>query len=122
MPRSAGGVHSSTNPFSPSTPVTPRDGGLIGDKPQKSKSFMSSLKHLTLPRRKHNKNKHENNMSSTASSITQLNTSMQSPQSNLVSHSLSSGEIHISFVLFSISFFNYKHLIQLYQDQIPVCV
>jgi hypothetical protein len=60
---------------------------------------MSSLKHLTLPRRKHhNKDKHENSMGSQASSISQLNTSLQSPQTNPVSHSLSSGEIHIKFV------------------------
>jgi hypothetical protein len=59
---------------------------------------MSSLKHLTLPRRKHhNKDKHENSMGSQASSISQLNTSLQSPQTNPVSHSLSSGEIHIPF-------------------------
>jgi hypothetical protein len=57
---------------------------------------MSSLKHLTLPRRKQrSKSKHDTSMSSQASSISQLNTSIQSPQTNPISHSLSSGEIHI---------------------------
>jgi hypothetical protein len=60
---------------------------------------MSSLKHLTLPRRKNlNKDKHENSMSSQASSISQLNSGLYSPATNPVSHSLSSGEIHIKFV------------------------
>ena len=78
-------------------PLSPRDGG--DGKPQKSKSFMSSLKHLTLPRRKNrNKDKRDNSMSSQTSSISQLNTSIQLPQTNPVSHSLSSGEIHITFI------------------------
>ncbi|CAF1089737.1 unnamed protein product [Adineta ricciae] len=86
IPRTTG-----ASSYSPSTPLTPRDGaGLTGDKPQKSKSFMSSLKHLTLPRRKHNKNKYDTSMGSQTSSITQLNTSLQSPPTNLTSHSLSS--------------------------------
>ncbi|UJR37919.1 hypothetical protein I4U23_030606 [Adineta vaga] len=51
---------------------------------------MSSLKHLTLPRRKHEKNKYDTSMGSQTSSITQLNTAIQSPQTNLTSHSLSS--------------------------------
>jgi hypothetical protein len=55
---------------------------------------MSSLKHLTLPGRKNrNKDKHDNSISSQASSISQLNTSLQLPQTNAVSHSLSAGEI-----------------------------
>ncbi|CAF1247045.1 unnamed protein product [Adineta ricciae] len=86
IPRTTG-----ASPYSPSTPLTPRDGaGLTGDKPQKSKSFMSSLKHLTLPRRKHNKNKYDTSMGSQTSSITHLNTPLQSPPTNLTSHSLSS--------------------------------
>lgn len=52
---------------------------------------MSSLKHLTLPGRKHrHKDRHDNSMSSQASSNSQLNTSIQSPQTSVVSHSLSS--------------------------------
>ncbi|CAF3748393.1 unnamed protein product [Rotaria sordida] len=90
LPRSAD-IHSNTSPFSPSSQLTPRDRGLEHDKPQKSKSFMSSLKHLTLPGRKHrNKDKHDESMSSHASSISQLNTSVQTPKTNAVSHSLSS--------------------------------
>jgi hypothetical protein len=89
LPRSVG-LHSYPTQFSPSNPLIPRDGGLGNDKPQKSKSFMSSLKHLTLPGRKHhNKDKRDNSVSSQASSSSQLNTSLQSPQANTVSHSLS---------------------------------
>jgi hypothetical protein len=52
---------------------------------------MSSLKHLTIPRRKHrNKDKHDNSTSSPGSSSSQLNTSIQSPQTSIISHSLSS--------------------------------
>jgi hypothetical protein len=82
---------------------------------------MSSLKHLTLPGRKHrNKGKGDHSMGSQTSSISQLNTSLQSPPTNPVSHSLSSGEIHIKFVEFS--FFKSNHFVQLYQDHIPaVC-
>jgi hypothetical protein len=74
---------------------------------------MSSLKHLTLPRKKHhNKSKqHDNSMSSQASSISQLNTSLQSPPTNPVSHSLSSGEIHI---IFTVVVFYLSHMITLY--------
>ncbi|CAF3438471.1 unnamed protein product [Rotaria sp. Silwood1] len=90
LPRSVN-IHSNTSPLSQSSPLTPRDGGLGHDKPQKSKSFMSSLKHLTLPRRKHrNKDKHDTSMSSHTSSISQLNTSIQAQKTNPVSHSLSS--------------------------------
>lgn len=65
---------------------------------------MSSLKHLTLPRRKNrNKDKHNNSMDSQASSISQLNSSLQSPPTNTVSHSISSGMIHIKFI--SVLFF-----------------
>lgn len=86
------GHPTNTSPFSPSTPLSPVDGG--NAKAHKSKSFMSSLKHLTLPRRKHrNKDKRDNSMSSQTSSNSQLNTSLQSPSTNPVSHSLSSGEI-----------------------------
>ncbi|CAF4182418.1 unnamed protein product [Rotaria sp. Silwood2] len=60
LPRSAD-IHSNTSPFLQSLPLTPRDGDLVYGKAHKSKSFMSSLKHLTLPRRKHhNKDKHDN--------------------------------------------------------------
>jgi hypothetical protein len=81
---------------------------------------MSSLKHLTLPGRKHhNKDKRDNSVSSQASSSSQLNTSLQSPQANTVSHSLSTGEIHIKFLRFLCS----NHFIQLHQDHIPaVCL
>ncbi|CAF4100340.1 unnamed protein product [Rotaria sp. Silwood2] len=61
LPRSAD-IHSNTSPFLQSLPLTPREGDLVYGKAHKSKSFMSSLKHLTLPRRKHhNKDKHDNN-------------------------------------------------------------
>lgn len=56
---------------------------------------MSSLKHLTLPRRKDRSKSKNNSISSQASSISQLNTSIQSPQTNPVSHSISTGEINI---------------------------
>jgi hypothetical protein len=87
LPRSVG-LHSNTSTFSPSTSISRYDSET--EKPQKSKSFMNSLKHLTLPRRKQrNKNKHDNSTSSQASSFSQLNNSIQSPQTNPVSHSLS---------------------------------
>ena len=108
--------------MSPSNPLTPRDGGLGNAKPQKSKSFINSLKHLTIPRRKHHKDKHNTSMSSQASSTSQLNTSLQSPPTNTVSHSLSSGEIYIHFV-WPFVFVHILNLIQLYRDHIlAVCL
>ena len=82
LPRSVG-LHSPTVAFSP-------------EKPQKSKSFMSSLKHLTLPRRKHHgkAKTNDDSMSSQASSTSQLNVSVPTPSTNLAAHSLSSGESH----------------------------
>ncbi|CAF2051340.1 unnamed protein product [Rotaria magnacalcarata] len=90
IPRSSD-IGPSTNTFSPYSPLPIRDGNHEYDKPQKSKSFMSSLKHLTLPRRKNrNKDKHNNSTSSNTSSITQLNNSVQTPPTNPVAHSFSS--------------------------------
>ncbi|CAF3319930.1 unnamed protein product [Rotaria socialis] len=90
IPRSSD-IGPSTNTFSPYSPLSIRDGNQEYEKPQKSKSFMNSLKHLTLPRRKNrNKDKHNTSMNSNTSSITQLNNSVQTPSTNPVAHSFSS--------------------------------
>lgn len=110
MPRSSD-IHPISSSFLQTSLLTPHDGTFGPDKPPKSKSFMSSLKHLTLPRRKHgHKDKHDNSMSSHASSITQLNTNIQSPSTNPVSHSFSSGTTYINFLLFFFHILNIKSL------------
>ena len=92
LPR-PGGMHSAASNFSASPASVARDPRHNNNKPQKSKSFMSSLKHLTLPRRKNREKDrlHNDSMSSQASSTSQLNTSVPLPASSAVSHSLSSG-------------------------------
>jgi hypothetical protein len=61
------------------------------NKSQKSRSFMSSLKHLSFPRRKHHHKKdkqNENNITSQLNGAT---------PTNFVPHSLPSGKSHLEF-------------------------
>jgi hypothetical protein len=78
LPRSA------TNAF-----ITPPDDDIRPDKPRKLRSFMSSLRHFTFPRRKKHQKKgkeSENGLISPINSTTQTNS---------ISHSLSAGKTHV---------------------------